>query len=126
MQKFEVTVKEANYVGEMEAGIRLVSTRREDEYFTLKRKCSTDVPDTVYIARVATAIMSKFCAYVFPRYDITIHLGKPHEPYYYFGEYGKCYEIRVHVRGVMNKIEQARLVEELNRIVGESQMEAMS
>lgn len=124
MQQFEITVKDSNYAGEMEIGICHVSRGYEDE-LAIKRSCSTDIPKTTYIARMATAVMSRFCAYIFPRYDVTIHLGKPREPYYFYGEYGSSYEMRIYIRGVMSKEEQDRLVELLNRVVAESQREAM-
>lgn len=127
MHKFEVTVKDTGSLAqEMQVGIRYVSHGYEDEYM-LKRGCTTDIQPTTYIARMASSVMSRFCAYIFPRYDLTIHLGKPYGPEYFYGEYGAGnYELGIIIKGVMSKEEAKRIEDMLNRIVAESQREAMA
>ena len=123
MQKFEVTVKQSEYSEEMEVGVRLLSTSFHEE--TMFRRYSSDEkPDSLHISRVASAIMSRFCVFLFPRYEIRMELGKPTDVYYSLSP-DLAYELRVSVKGHMNKLEQDRMVEELNRIVAESQREAL-
>lgn len=125
MQRFEVTVNDTGLIAqEMQVGIRYVSRGYEDEMM-LTRTCSTDILPTTFVARMATAVMSRFCAYIFPRYDLTIHLGQPYEPYYTYGGEPTNYEMGIIIKGVMSKGEQTTLLEMLNRIVAESQREAM-
>lgn len=125
MKKFEVTVQNSKYEQEMQVGVRVVTPSHMDDMDRIRwYNSSEDKPDTVYLARVATAVMSRFCAYIFPKYGITIELGKPLDAYYSYNQ-TLTHEMRIIIKGYMDKIEQDRMLEMLNIIVAESQREAM-
>src|SRR5665647_674519 len=112
MQRFEVTVADNKYSEEMQIGIRFQSSGYEDEMY--HKYSSEDRHDSVFIARVATAVMARFCAYIFPKYEIKIELGKPHEIRYSYDS-NPVYELRVIIKGYMTKSEQTIMIDQLNR-----------
>lgn len=123
MQQFEVTVKEG-YDGEMQVSVFLRSTSIHEEHM-YKQYSSDEIPQSLFISRVASAVMSRFCVFLFPRYEIRLELGKPMDTYYALSQNDMMYELRIAIKGYMNKLEQERMVDELNRIVAESQREAL-
>lgn len=122
MKNFEVTVQENKISHEVECHISLQSNGFEDLYNNYPNK----VPEYVYLARVANSVMSRFCALLFPRYEVMIRLGRPIEYRYYNDDgYGTLTkELVVRITGYMDESEKHRLVEMLQRIVAESQREA--